>query len=284
MTTLSKCDDKFLTLYRKKQQRQTHFCCIARSDNDCWLQWAHEILPAATTLFYWCGSTTSTIAKAQNASNKIDCNATMWTSTTGQSFLYVVLQVATTITTNVREEQVQLPHNNQKKYVVLCRMQQQPCCATWQPAAHVRWGWVRQVRQKQHANTLKTVCILSRASMARMPRRTHLSRRVTLSTLSKTAMMNPLPRKATGPGATMSLLPQGQLAIFFVQDNDGPLATNGLRAVNTVQGNNKPLTTIGDWAMTFDNCEGAKALRIKLIIPITIPYHCNEVPLHLQWS
>jgi hypothetical protein len=55
----------------------------------------------------------------------------------------------------------------------------------------------------------------------------------------------------------MSLSLQGQLAVYAVQDN------------------NEPLTTIGDWAMTFDDREGAKALTIKLIVPITIPYHCN---------
>ncbi len=33
-----------------------------------------------------------------------------------------------------------------------------------------------------------------------------------------------------------------------------------------MQGNNKPLTTIGDWATTFSNREGAKALTIKLIV------------------
>ncbi len=45
-----------------------------------------------------------------------------------------------------------------------------------------------------------------------------------------------------------------------------------------MQGNDKPLTTIGDWATTFDDDEGAKALRIKSIAPIPIPYHHNEAP------
>jgi hypothetical protein len=48
--------------------------------------------------------------------------------------------------------------------------------------------------------------------------------------------------------------------------------------VYAVQGNNKPLTTIGDWATTFDDHEGTNALMIKLIALIAIPYHCNEVP------
>jgi hypothetical protein len=58
----------------------------------------------------------------------------------------------------------------------------------------------------------------------------------------------------------MSLTPQGQLAVYAVQGND------------------EPLTTIGDWATTFDDREGAKAIMIKSIVPIAIPYHCNEAP------
>jgi hypothetical protein len=65
---------------------------------------------------------------------------------------------------------------------------------------------------------------------------------------------------ATGLGATMSLSPQGQLAVYAVQGND------------------EPLTTIGDWATTFDDCEGAKALTIKSIALIVIPYHRNKAP------
>ena len=42
-----------------------------------------------------------------------------------------------------------------------------------------------------------------------------------------------------------------------------------------MQGNNKPLTTIGDWATTFSDREGAKALTIKLIV-------LNRDPLPLQ--
>ncbi len=63
-----------------------------------------------------------------------------------------------------------------------------------------------------------------------------------------------------------------------MQDDNEPLATKGLRTAHAVQGNDKPLTTIGDWATTFDNCEGAKALTIKSIAPIVIPYHRNEAP------
>jgi hypothetical protein len=37
-----------------------------------------------------------------------------------------------------------------------------------------------------------------------------------------------------------------------------------------MQGNDKPFTTVGDWATTFDNCEGAKVLMIKSIAPIVI--------------
>jgi hypothetical protein len=45
-----------------------------------------------------------------------------------------------------------------------------------------------------------------------------------------------------------------------------------------MQGNDKPLTTIGDWATTFDNREGTKVLTIKSIALIVIPNHCNEAP------
>ncbi len=51
-----------------------------------------------------------------------------------------------------------------------------------------------------------------------------------------------------------------------------------IRAAHAVQGNDEPLTTIGDWATTFGDCEGAKVLTIKSIAPIVIPYHHNEAP------
>ncbi len=76
----------------------------------------------------------------------------------------------------------------------------------------------------------------------------------------------------------MSPLPQGQLAAYVMQDDNEPIATKGLRTAHAVQGNDKPLTTIGDWAMTLDDCDGAKVLTNKSIAPIVIPYHCNEVP------
>jgi hypothetical protein len=44
-----------------------------------------------------------------------------------------------------------------------------------------------------------------------------------------------------------------------------------IRAAYPVQGNKEPLTTIGDWATTFDDSEGAKTLTIKLITLIAIP-------------
>jgi hypothetical protein len=87
-----------------------------------------------------------------------------------------------------------------------------------------------------------------------------------------------LPRMVTGLGTAISPLPQGQLAVYIVQDDDEPLSTKGLRAAYAVQGKNKPLTTIGDWAMTFDDPEGAKAPTVKLIAPIAILHHCNEAP------
>jgi hypothetical protein len=45
-----------------------------------------------------------------------------------------------------------------------------------------------------------------------------------------------------------------------------------------MQGNNKPLATMGNWATFFDNGEGANALRIKPIAPIATPHNCNEAP------
>ncbi len=59
-------------------------------------------------------------------------------------------------------------------------------------------------------------------------------------------------------------------------DNKEPRATKGLRTANAVKDKDKPLTTIGDRATTFDDCEGAKALRIKSVAPIAIPYNRNE--------
>jgi hypothetical protein len=79
-------------------------------------------------------------------------------------------------------------------------------------------------------------------------------------------------------GTTTSPLPQGQLATYVMQDNNESLATKGLRTMYAMQGNDKPLPTKSNWATTFKHCEGTKALSIKLITPIVIPYHCNEAP------
>jgi hypothetical protein len=49
-----------------------------------------------------------------------------------------------------------------------------------------------------------------------------------------------------------------------------------IRAAYAVQDNDKPLATIGDWATTFDDREGTKALTIKSIALIAIPCHRNE--------
>jgi hypothetical protein len=43
--------------------------------------------------------------------------------------------------------------------------------------------------------------------------------------LAKKGTTNPLPRMATGLGATMSPLPQGQLAAYIMQDDNKPLVT-----------------------------------------------------------
>jgi hypothetical protein len=107
--------------------------------------------------------------------------------------------------------------------------------------------------------------------------------------LAKEGNDKPLAKDGDWLGTTMSPLPQGQLAVYVMQDNNKPLTTRasdrvrcGIRAAYAMQGNNELLTTIGDWATTFNNYEGIKALTIKLIMPIVIPYHCNEVPLRLQ--
>ncbi len=96
--------------------------------------------------------------------------------------------------------------------------------------------------------------------------------------LAKEGNGKPLAKDGDWLGTTMSPLPQGQLAAYVMQDDNEPLTTKGLRTAYAVQGNDEPLTTIGGWARTYNNCEGAKALPIELILPIVIPYHCNEAP------
>jgi hypothetical protein len=56
----------------------------------------------------------------------------------------------------------------------------------------------------------------------------------------------------------MSLSPQGQMAVY------------------AVQGNNQPLATMGNCAMTFSDPEGAKAPTVKLITPIATLDHCKK--------
>ena len=96
--------------------------------------------------------------------------------------------------------------------------------------------------------------------------------------LAKEGDDEPLAKDGDWLGTTMSPLPQGQLAAYAMHEDNEPIATKGLRTAYAVQGNDKPLTTIGDWATTYDDCEGAKVITIKLIVPITIPYHRNEAP------
>jgi hypothetical protein len=146
-------------------------------------------------------------------------------------------------------------------------------------------------------STPKTSCTLPRVSVASTPRRTHPSRRATTSLLPKKATTNPWPRMVTGLGTTMSPLPQGQLAVYIVQCDNEPLTANGNRVAYAVQGNDKPFATMDDWAMTFDDREGAKAPTVRLIATITILHHrksaivpamklvCLRPPLqHMHWS
>ena len=46
-----------------------------------------------------------------------------------------------------------------------------------------------------------------------------------------------------------------------------------------MQGNHEPLTKIGDWATTFSDREGTKAITIKLIV-----LNCNPLPLQKRHS
>jgi hypothetical protein len=75
--------------------------------------------------------------------------------------------------------------------------------------------------------------------------------------------------------------------VYAVQGNNEPFAKNGdwagcedeplaTRAIGPVR--RAKQRTKSNWATTFNDCEGAKALTIKLIAPIVIPYHRNEAP------
>jgi hypothetical protein len=80
--------------------------------------------------------------------------------------------------------------------------------------------------------------------------------------LAKEGDNGPLAKDGNWLGTTMSPLPQGQLAAYVMQDDNEPIPTKGLRTVYAMQGNHELLTTIGDWATTFNNCEGTKTLTI----------------------
>ncbi len=116
---------------RAMQQPNKLLRCIAGASNDCKTttllpQWSHptscrkrlwrrqqrlnamRAQACATTAnrFHRCGWTTSTIAKARDASNEIDCDATTTTLTMQQLFsLYVVLQGVATVVKKAGEEQ-----------------------------------------------------------------------------------------------------------------------------------------------------------------------------------
>ncbi len=51
-----------------------------------------------------------------------------------------------------------------------------------------------------------------------------------------------------------------------------------IRVAYAVRGNDEPLTTIGDWATTFDDHEDAKGPTVRLIAPIATIHHRNEAP------
>jgi hypothetical protein len=99
--------------------------------------------------------------------------------------------------------------------------------------------------------------------------------------LAKEGTTNPLPRMVTGLGAMMSLFPQVHLPRMLCKATMNTLPQWDM-AMYAMQGNNKPLAILGNWASTFDYHEGAKVLAINLIEPIAIPYHCDKASEHLQ--
>ncbi len=74
-----------------------------------------------------------------------------------QSFLYVVSQGATTLKDEGEGRTKWLPLDNQNFMLLFAGCNNKPYLATWWPAAQVCWGWVRQVRQRQHVHWQRCV-------------------------------------------------------------------------------------------------------------------------------
>ncbi len=124
-------------------------------------------------------------------------------------------------------------------------------------------------------HTPETACTAPKASTERMPRRLCALRRDTTDNKPLAIEGNNKPL-ATRDGN----LPGKINEPLATRANDRVHCTRStisrIRAAYIVQSNNKPLTTKSNWARTFDNHEGAKAPGVKLIVPITIPHHCNK--------
>ncbi len=202
-------DDHFLMLYCKKQWWQWYcFCCIVGNDDSGWSRRASKIAPVTTNLFDQCGSTTLTIAKAWSArDNKIAMPQHNVDDAT--SILYCHIARSSNNNRRMWGKKGKTPIQWSNFHVVVCRMRWQPYHATQRSAAQVRQGWVRWLHQRWRASMPKRACTSPRGSMASTPRRPHSS---------KKAMMSPLSQR--------------QLATYFVQGNNQPLATRAIGSVS----------------------------------------------------
>ncbi len=152
-------DDWFSMLYCKKQQQRQCFLLSYHREQQWWLNAMSARYCLSNNIPYdRCGSTTSTIAKAQSASNNIDCNVTTTMLMMQQSFL-VILQGAMTIPNKCKWRTNKATSTQQSNFhVVVCRMWRRPYCTTRQPAVQVCWGRIWQVRQRQHVHRQEHVC------------------------------------------------------------------------------------------------------------------------------
>ncbi len=135
-----------------------------------------------------------------------------------------------------------------------------------QTAAQICWGRVQQVRWRgvyvakgEYSKYAEDGVYSAKGKYSKKAKEDASVEEGHNEPLAKEGNDKPFAKDGNWLGTTMSPLPQGQLAAY------------------TVQCNNEPLTTIGDWDTTFNDHEGAKALTIKLIV-------LNHDPLPLQWS
>jgi hypothetical protein len=166
------------------------------------------------------------------------------------------------------------------KYFVVCRMQQQPYCATQWPVAQICLGQVQQVRQRLHVRCQGQVCQVRRAT----------------SLFAKEGNNEPLAKDGNWAGYDDEPLAIRAFATYLVQGNNEPLATKGYKTASIMQSNDKPLATEDDRATTFNDCKGTKAPMTRsialqsLIIAIKRQSACNEISLsatllqQMHWS